>query len=168
VAEPPESVNLPGSRAGRDCEQVRENFAGNVALGAARDLGLGLAFGGAAGEVVLGRLVAAHADQGHTSQGAVGPAVAVVVQPVPTGPARGDWDLGDTKFVYETAVRHTAELKNANGYQRVDVVNKESTGSAWMQLIDLDRPNLCLSGSLRARGSHPRLPTELAGRRWCS
>src|SRR5262245_14346578 len=40
-----------------------EHFAGDVALEAAQDLGLGLAFGGAAGDLVLGGLVEVHADQ---------------------------------------------------------------------------------------------------------
>jgi len=63
--------------------QVREDFAGDVALEAAHDLGLGLALGGAAGDVVPGRLVAAHADQGDAPQGTVSLPVPAPVQPVP-------------------------------------------------------------------------------------
>jgi len=63
-------------------EQVREDLAGDIPLEAPHDLSLGLAFGGAAGDVVLGRLVAAHADQGDAPQGAVGLPIAAAGQPV--------------------------------------------------------------------------------------
>ncbi len=64
---------------------MREDLAGDITLEAPHDLSLGLAFGGAAGDVVLGRLVAAHADQGDAPQGAVGLPIAAAVQPVPVG-----------------------------------------------------------------------------------
>jgi hypothetical protein len=62
-------------------------LAGDVALEAAQDLFLGSAYGDPAGDVVLGGLVAVHADEGDAPQGAVGVAVAAVVQPVPVGAA---------------------------------------------------------------------------------
>ena len=65
-----------------------EDFAGDVALEAAHDLGLGLALGSAASHVVLGGLVAAHEDQRDQPQGAVGLVVAAAVQPVPVRAAR--------------------------------------------------------------------------------
>jgi hypothetical protein len=74
---------------------VREDLAGDVALEAAHDPSLGLALGGAAGDVVLGRLVAARADQGDAPQGAAGLPVPAV-QPVPVGPAGRDRDRGGT------------------------------------------------------------------------
>jgi hypothetical protein len=64
--------------AGLCCGQLGEvgvGFAGEIAFEAAEDFGLGLAFGGAAGDVVLGGLVAVHPDQGDPPQGAVGVAV---------------------------------------------------------------------------------------------
>jgi hypothetical protein len=79
---------LAAGRSGSGVQQVRENLPGDVALEAAHDLGLGLALGGAAGNVVLGGLVAAQADQGDAPQGAVRLPVAAAVQPVPVGAAR--------------------------------------------------------------------------------
>src|SRR5215469_18037847 len=55
--------------------EVGVGLAGYVALETAQDLGLGLAFGGAAGYVVLSGLLAVHPDQGDPPQGAVGVAV---------------------------------------------------------------------------------------------
>src|ERR1700760_2773541 len=54
------------------CEQVGKDLAGDIELEAAHDLGFGLALGGAAGDVVPGLLVTAHADQGDAPQGTVG------------------------------------------------------------------------------------------------
>src|SRR6185312_888895 len=51
--------------------EQRIDLAGDVALEAAHDLGLGLALGGAPGDVVPGLLMTAHADQGDAPQGAV-------------------------------------------------------------------------------------------------
>jgi hypothetical protein len=65
------------------------DLAGDVSLEAAQDLFLGPGFGGPAGEVVLGGLVAVHADQGDAPQGAVGVAIArreLAVQVVDLGP----------------------------------------------------------------------------------
>ena len=65
-------------------QQVRVGLAGDVALEAAQDLGLGLAFAGAPGHVVLGGLVAVHTNQGDTPQRVIGQPVAAAVQPVPS------------------------------------------------------------------------------------
>jgi hypothetical protein len=44
-------------------QQAGKDLAGDVALEATQDLFLGSALGGASGDVVLGGLVAVHADQ---------------------------------------------------------------------------------------------------------
>jgi len=77
-----------GSRCGHG-QEVGIGFAADVALEATQDLGLGQALGGAAGDVVLGGLVAVQADQGNAPQGAVGVAVAAAVQPVTAAGAAG-------------------------------------------------------------------------------
>jgi len=56
--------------------------------------GAGIQSQGRAGDVVLGRLMAAHADQRDAPQGAVGLPVAAAVQPVPVGPAGRHRDRG--------------------------------------------------------------------------
>src|SRR3954451_9933897 len=75
-----------------------EDLAGDVALEAADDLVLGLAFGGAAFGVGLGLEAVAQAADGDHVQGAVGVAVAAVVQPVAVGAPRVSGDrAGATK-----------------------------------------------------------------------
>ena len=59
-----------------------ENFAGDVALDASHDFFFGFAFGEAAGDVVTGGLVAAHAHDQDVVQCAVGVAVAASVEAV--------------------------------------------------------------------------------------
>ena len=71
-----------------------ESLAGDVALEAAHDLGLGLAFGDAPVDVILGGLVAAHADQGDAPEGAVRIPVAAAVQAVPVGASGADRNRG--------------------------------------------------------------------------
>src|SRR4051812_49963607 len=69
------------------------DLAGEVALEAADDLALGQALGGAAGDVVDGRLVPAHANDDGAVEGGVGLPVTAAVEPVPpVGPpgAGGD------------------------------------------------------------------------------
>src|SRR6266540_5420516 len=66
-----------------------EDLAGDVALEAAQDLLLGLALGGAPGEVVAGGLVPAQPDDHDAVQRRVGLAVTTAVQPVADGLARG-------------------------------------------------------------------------------
>ena len=61
----------------------REEFAGDVALEAADDLGFGQAFFGASFDVVLGGLVVRHAHDDDAPQRGVGVAVAAAVEPVP-------------------------------------------------------------------------------------
>jgi hypothetical protein len=58
------------------------DLAGDVALAAADDLELGVALGDAAGDVVLGALVDAHAGDHDQVQRRVGVAVAAPMQPV--------------------------------------------------------------------------------------
>src|SRR6266508_2807126 len=57
----------------------RVDLAGDVAFQAADDLALALAFAGAADDVVLGRLVVAHADEHDPVEGRVGLPVAASV-----------------------------------------------------------------------------------------
>ena len=66
-----------------------EDFAGDVALEASHDLVFGFAFGQAAGDVVAGGLVAAHAYDQDDVQSPVGVAVAAAVESVPNGFAAG-------------------------------------------------------------------------------
>jgi hypothetical protein len=87
---------------------VREDLAGDITLEAPHDLSLGLAFGGAAGDVVLGRLVAAHADQGDAPQGAVGLPIAAAVQPVPVGTPGRNRDRGSAAQPGEGRLRAQA------------------------------------------------------------
>jgi hypothetical protein len=54
---------------------------------ALEDLGLGLALVGAAGDIVLGFLMAVHANQRDAPQGAIGATVAAAVQAVAVGAA---------------------------------------------------------------------------------
>src|SRR5512132_4394012 len=65
------------------------DLAGHIALEAADDLGLGVALGDAAGDVVLGALVDAHAGDHDQVQRRVGLAVAAPVEPVALGLAGG-------------------------------------------------------------------------------
>jgi hypothetical protein len=66
--------------------------AGEVALDAAADFPVGLAFGTAVLDVGDGRWVAAHAGDGDGVDGAVELAVAEAVEPVAVGAAGGDRD----------------------------------------------------------------------------
>src|SRR5215468_614788 len=69
---PADLLTVDASDTGRaTAQQAGKDLAGDVALEAAQDLFLGLALGGASGYVVLGGLVAVHADQGDAPQGAV-------------------------------------------------------------------------------------------------
>jgi hypothetical protein len=74
--------------------EVGKGLAGDVALEAAHDLGLGLALGDAASDVVAGGLVVAHPDQGDTPKGTVRIPVTAAVQSVPVGASRADRDRG--------------------------------------------------------------------------
>jgi len=94
-----------------------EDFAGDVALEAAHDLGLGLALGSAASHVVPGGLVAAHADQGDAPQGAVGLPVAAAVQPVPVSPPGGDRDRGGSGVRACMTPRALARSGSPGGWQ---------------------------------------------------
>ena len=69
-----------GSVGGR--AQVGVDLAGDVALQAADDLGLGLSFFGAAFDVGAGGRVRPHAGEHDPPQGVVGLAVAAGVEPV--------------------------------------------------------------------------------------
>src|SRR3954471_21042008 len=77
------------SRAGGLRQQVGDEgvveLAGDVALEAADDLGLGLAFGGAPRGVSAGAFAVAQATDGDHVQRAVGVAVAAVVEAVAVG-----------------------------------------------------------------------------------
>src|SRR3954454_20934277 len=79
-----------GRRGGR-CEGVVD-LAGDVAFEAADDLPFTLAFGGAAGDVVDGGLVKAHADDDGAVERAVGLSVTAVVEAVALGGARAGGD----------------------------------------------------------------------------
>ena len=81
--------------------EVLEGFAGDVALEDADDLAGRLAFGAAPGDVVLGRLVRAHAGDHDAVEGVVGLAVAAAVEPVTAGLARGRLEGGDAAEVGE-------------------------------------------------------------------
>ena len=70
-----------GSVSGR--AQVRVDLAGDVALEAADDLGLGLSFFGAAFDVGAGGRVRSHAGEHDPPQAMVGLPVAAGVEPVP-------------------------------------------------------------------------------------
>src|SRR6266700_6855830 len=71
------------------------DLAGDVAFQAADDLAFALAFVGAPFDVVLGRLVVAHADEDDPVERRVGLPVAASVEPVPAGLAgRGGGRLG--------------------------------------------------------------------------
>lgn len=61
-------------------------------------------------------------------------------------------DLGiiTSEFVYETAIRHAAELINVNEYRSVDVNVKESSIPGWMRLVDPSLPEPRLRDPLRA------------------
>src|SRR5215210_3681012 len=80
------------------------DLAGDVALEAADDLGLGLAFGGAALGVGAGAFAAAQAADGDHVQGAVGVAVAAVVEAVAVAAAGGDGDRAGAAECGEGAV----------------------------------------------------------------
>jgi hypothetical protein len=67
-------------------------LAGDVALEAADDLGLGLAFGGAALDVGAGALAVAQPTDGDHVQGAVGVAITAVVEAMPVAATAGDRD----------------------------------------------------------------------------
>src|SRR3954454_25347533 len=69
-----------------------EELAGDVALEAADDLGLGLAFGGAALGVGAGAVAVAQPADGDHVQRAVGVAVAAVTEAMAVGAAGGDGD----------------------------------------------------------------------------
>src|SRR6266511_2313552 len=71
-----------------------EDFSGHVALEAADDLLLGLALGGAPGEVVAGGLVPAQPHDHDPVERGVGLAVAAAVEPIPAGLAGGGLDGG--------------------------------------------------------------------------
>ena len=66
-----------------------EDFAGDVTLEASHHLVFGFAFGQAAGDVVAGGLVAAHAYDEDDVQSPLGVAVAAPVESVPNGFAAG-------------------------------------------------------------------------------
>lgn len=70
------------------CDQYLVDLAGQVALEAADDLGLGEALCGAAVEVVTGARVAADPGERHGVEGIVGAAVAATVEPVAVGLCR--------------------------------------------------------------------------------
>src|SRR5688572_7983039 len=80
-------------KVGEVCRERAVDLAGDVALEAADDLGLGLALGGAALCVCSGALAVAQAADGDHVQRAVGVAVAAVVEAVTVGASGGcrDW-----------------------------------------------------------------------------
>src|SRR5664279_6453101 len=83
---------LAGVRGGRSWAQDVVDLAGDVALEATDDLGLGLALGESAGHVSLGRLVPAQSDHDDAVQGCVGLAITTAVEPVALSLARGCGD----------------------------------------------------------------------------
>jgi len=164
------------SACGCACQQ-REHFAGDVALEAAHDLGLGLAFGGAAGDVVLGGLMAAHADQGDAPQGAVGLAVAAAVQPVPVGAAGGDGYRGGSAEPGEGGFRAQPVRVVPGGDQELpggvhaDAGQRDEFGSGGgdqrgelrVQVVDLGLRRLPAAGQGTQRSWLPR-PGRQRGR----
>src|SRR5215218_466074 len=74
------------------CGQVPVELSGDVALEAADDFLLGLAFLGAACDVVLGPLVAVHPAHGGHPQAIVGLPVTAAVKPMADGLPRGRLD----------------------------------------------------------------------------
>ena len=69
--------------------QDREEFASNIALEAADDLGLAQSLSGAALHVLLGSAVITKSDQDDEIKSRIGLAVAAAVQPMPVGLAGG-------------------------------------------------------------------------------
>ena len=87
----------PGRCVAREVgEQGVVELAGDVALEAADDLGLGLAFGGASFGVGAGLLAAAQAADGDHVQRSIGVAVAAGVEAVTVAAAGGDRDRAGT------------------------------------------------------------------------
>jgi len=84
----------------RGLEGVVE-LAGDVALEAADDLGLGQAFGGAPGGVGAGAWVVAQASEDDHVEGVVGGAIAAAVEAVAVGPSAASGDGGHAAQVRE-------------------------------------------------------------------
>src|SRR5690242_369289 len=84
------------------------DLAGDIAFEAAEDVSFGQTFGGAAGDVVAGALVVAHADQDDGVQGAVGGAVTAAVEAVAVSASRGCGDGGDAGQMGEGCFRAQA------------------------------------------------------------
>jgi len=84
----------------RGLEGVVE-LAGDVALEAADDLGLGQAFGGATGGVGAGAWVVAQASEDDHVEGVVGGAIAAAVEAVAVGPSAASGDGGHAAQVRE-------------------------------------------------------------------
>jgi hypothetical protein len=82
-----------------------EEFAGDVSLEAAADLGVGLALGAAFGDVGVGARADQPAGQSDVVQGAVELAVAAAVEAVPAGSAAGGRDRADAGQRGESLVR---------------------------------------------------------------
>jgi hypothetical protein len=95
-SDAPMFVRPSWGRAGAGAEGAVE-VAGEVALDAAADLPVGLAFGAAALDVGKGGRVAAHAAHCHGVQCAVELPVAGPVETVPAGPPGGHWDGGGSR-----------------------------------------------------------------------
>lgn len=72
-----------------------EDFASNIALETADDLGLGHPLPSATLHIRLGPLVMTEPDNHHPMESGVGLAVAAPVKPVPVGLARGRGDRTD-------------------------------------------------------------------------
>src|ERR1019366_5671438 len=85
---------VPGYRASAGGAEVGVDLAGDVALEAADDLGLGFTLCCAAFDVGAGGRVGAHAGEQDPPQGVVGLAVSAGVEPVADGLARGCRDGG--------------------------------------------------------------------------
>jgi hypothetical protein len=56
-----------------------------------------------------------------------------------------------SEFVYETAIRHAADLIDVNGYGLVGVNVKESSIPGWMQLIGPSPPEAQPGDPIRAQ-----------------
>ena len=80
------------------------DFAGEEAFEAADDLGFGLAFGDAPGDVGLRWLVVLHADDHGSVERGVGVAVSAAVEPVPGGLAGRGRDRGDSAELGESGL----------------------------------------------------------------